>query len=121
MRREPTVFQDTTFDVVVVGGGITGACIAHDATLRGLSVRAGRASRFRVGHVGGIVQAPATAASAICNRRVSTRSGSRPTSGPVFNASHPISPGGSLFSSRRSVVFSAAVSFLGAGCGYTSG
>ncbi len=38
MRREPTVFQDTTFDVVVVGGGITGACIAHDATLRGLSV-----------------------------------------------------------------------------------
>ena len=38
MQREPTVFQDTTFDVVVVGGGITGACIAHDATLRGLSV-----------------------------------------------------------------------------------
>ena len=38
MQREPTLFQDTTFDVVVVGGGITGACIAHDATLRGLSV-----------------------------------------------------------------------------------
>ena len=38
MRREPTAFQDTTFDVVVVGGGITGACLAHDATLRGLSV-----------------------------------------------------------------------------------
>ena len=38
MRREPTAFQDTTFDVVVVGGGITGVCIAHDATLRGLSV-----------------------------------------------------------------------------------
>ena len=38
MRREPTAFHDTTFDVVVVGGGITGACLAHDATLRGLSV-----------------------------------------------------------------------------------
>jgi len=38
MRRDPTAFQDTTFDVVVVGGGITGACLAHDATLRGLSV-----------------------------------------------------------------------------------
>ena len=38
MRRDPTAFHDTTFDVVVVGGGITGACLAHDATLRGLSV-----------------------------------------------------------------------------------
>ena len=38
MQRKPTAFQDTTFDVVVVGGGITGACLAHDATLRGLSV-----------------------------------------------------------------------------------
>ena len=38
MRREPTLLHDTTFDVVVVGGGITGACLAHDATLRGLSV-----------------------------------------------------------------------------------
>ena len=38
MRREPTAFLDRTFDVVVVGGGITGACLAHDATLRGLSV-----------------------------------------------------------------------------------
>ena len=38
MRRNPTAFHDRTFDVVVVGGGITGACLAHDATLRGLSV-----------------------------------------------------------------------------------
>ena len=38
MRREPTLLHDTTFDLVVVGGGITGACLAHDATLRGLSV-----------------------------------------------------------------------------------
>ncbi len=38
MRRELTALQDTTFDVVVVGGGITGACLAHDAALRGLSV-----------------------------------------------------------------------------------
>ena len=38
MRRELTLLHETTFDVVVVGGGITGACLAHDATLRGLSV-----------------------------------------------------------------------------------
>lgn len=38
MRREPTAFHDRVFDVVIVGGGITGACLAHDATLRGLSV-----------------------------------------------------------------------------------
>jgi glycerol-3-phosphate dehydrogenase len=30
--------QEETFDLVVVGGGITGAAIAHDAVLRGLSV-----------------------------------------------------------------------------------
>ena len=38
MTREPQALQDRTFDVVIVGGGITGACLAHDATLRGLSV-----------------------------------------------------------------------------------
>ena len=32
------MLSDTTFDVVIVGGGITGACCAHDAALRGLSV-----------------------------------------------------------------------------------
>ena len=38
MRRALTVLSDTTFDVVIVGGGISGACCAHDAALRGLSV-----------------------------------------------------------------------------------
>jgi glycerol-3-phosphate dehydrogenase len=38
MRRALTELHDNTFDVVIVGGGISGACCAHDAALRGLSV-----------------------------------------------------------------------------------
>ena len=38
MQRALSELADTTFDVVIVGGGISGACCAHDAALRGLSV-----------------------------------------------------------------------------------
>lgn len=38
MRRDPAALADTAFDVLVVGGGIHGACVARDAALRGLSV-----------------------------------------------------------------------------------
>jgi glycerol-3-phosphate dehydrogenase len=38
MRRDLTSFLDTTFDLLVIGAGIHGACIAWDAALRGLSV-----------------------------------------------------------------------------------
>ena len=38
MRRVVSELSDMTFDVVIVGGGISGACCAHDAALRGLSV-----------------------------------------------------------------------------------
>ena len=38
MRRELARLEHTTFDVVIIGGGISGACLAHDASLRGLSV-----------------------------------------------------------------------------------
>ena len=38
MRRALATLDSTRFDVVIIGGGITGACIAHDAALRGLSV-----------------------------------------------------------------------------------
>ena len=38
MRRVLSELSDTTFNVVIVGGGISGACCAHDAALRGLSV-----------------------------------------------------------------------------------
>lgn len=38
MKRDPLKFVDTQFDIVVIGGGIYGACIAWDAALQGLSV-----------------------------------------------------------------------------------
>jgi glycerol-3-phosphate dehydrogenase len=38
MRRDLSGFLDKTFDLLVVGAGIHGACIAWDACLRGLSV-----------------------------------------------------------------------------------
>jgi glycerol-3-phosphate dehydrogenase len=38
VRRDPLVLGRERFDLLVVGGGITGACVAWDAALRGLSV-----------------------------------------------------------------------------------
>lgn len=38
MRRVLPRLSDETFDLLVIGGGITGACIARDAALRGLKV-----------------------------------------------------------------------------------
>ncbi|HXH09746.1 MAG TPA: glycerol-3-phosphate dehydrogenase/oxidase [Alphaproteobacteria bacterium] len=38
MQRKPSAFTQQTYDVVVIGGGIFGICVAWDATLRGLSV-----------------------------------------------------------------------------------
>jgi glycerol-3-phosphate dehydrogenase len=38
MRRDLSALADTTFDLLVVGAGIYGACAAWDASLRGLSV-----------------------------------------------------------------------------------
>ena len=38
MRRDLKGLADERFDVLVIGGGITGSCICHDASLRGLSV-----------------------------------------------------------------------------------
>ncbi len=38
MRRATDRLANETFDVLVVGGGITGACVARDAALRGLKV-----------------------------------------------------------------------------------
>ena len=38
MRRDPHRLADSEFDLLVIGGGITGACIARDAALRGLKV-----------------------------------------------------------------------------------
>ena len=38
MRRALERFANETFDLLVIGGGITGACVARDASLRGLKV-----------------------------------------------------------------------------------
>ncbi|HEY9839519.1 MAG TPA: glycerol-3-phosphate dehydrogenase/oxidase [Candidatus Obscuribacterales bacterium] len=38
MRRDPAALAGQTWDVLVIGGGITGACIAWDAAQRGLKV-----------------------------------------------------------------------------------
>ncbi|MDX2505073.1 MAG: glycerol-3-phosphate dehydrogenase/oxidase [Gammaproteobacteria bacterium] len=38
MNRNLSELQNNAFDLVIVGGGITGACLATDAAMRGLSV-----------------------------------------------------------------------------------
>lgn len=38
MKRDPARMADREYDLVVIGGGISGACVAWDATLRGLAV-----------------------------------------------------------------------------------
>lgn len=38
MKRDLNKLADTTYDLLIIGGGISGACAAWDATLRGLSV-----------------------------------------------------------------------------------
>lgn len=38
MKRDLTRLANETFDLLVIGGGITGACVARDAALRGLKV-----------------------------------------------------------------------------------
>lgn len=38
MKRDLAAMGAKTYDLVIVGGGITGACVARDAVLRGLSV-----------------------------------------------------------------------------------
>src|SRR3954451_11970923 len=38
MRRDPDALDRETFDLVILGGGITGAGVALDAALRGLRV-----------------------------------------------------------------------------------
>ncbi|MEO8450240.1 MAG: glycerol-3-phosphate dehydrogenase/oxidase [Gemmatimonadota bacterium] len=38
MRRDLTAMPGRAYDLLIIGGGITGACIARDAALRGLSV-----------------------------------------------------------------------------------
>jgi glycerol-3-phosphate dehydrogenase len=38
MRRALDRLADETFDLLIIGGGVTGACVARDATMRGIKV-----------------------------------------------------------------------------------
>src|SRR5246127_4801501 len=38
MRRELNRLSNEVFDLMIIGGGVTGACVARDAALRGLKV-----------------------------------------------------------------------------------
>ncbi len=38
MKRNLSKLQNSKFDLLIIGGGITGACLATDAAMRGLSV-----------------------------------------------------------------------------------
>lgn len=38
MKRDLARLANETFDLLIIGGGVTGACIARDAAMRGLSV-----------------------------------------------------------------------------------
>src|SRR6201996_519983 len=38
MRRELNRLSSEVFDLLIIGGGVTGACVARDAALRGLKV-----------------------------------------------------------------------------------
>ena len=38
MQRDLARIAETTYDLLVIGGGINGLCVAWDAALRGLSV-----------------------------------------------------------------------------------
>ncbi len=38
MRRATDRLTNETFDILIIGGGVTGACVARDASLRGLTV-----------------------------------------------------------------------------------
>ena len=64
---------DEHFDVLVVGGGITGAGVALDAATRGSAHRARRTARLRFGHVVEVVQARARRAALPAAGRVRAR------------------------------------------------
>src|SRR6201986_2658341 len=38
MRRATDRLANENFDILIIGGGVTGACVARDAALRGLAV-----------------------------------------------------------------------------------
>jgi glycerol-3-phosphate dehydrogenase len=49
MKRSVSALEERVFDVLIIGGGIFGACAAWDATLRGLSVALVERTDFAAG------------------------------------------------------------------------
>ncbi|MBN1237417.1 MAG: FAD-dependent oxidoreductase, partial [Gammaproteobacteria bacterium] len=49
MKRSIDALEERVFDVLIIGGGIFGACAAWDATLRGLSVALVERTDFAAG------------------------------------------------------------------------
>lgn len=49
MKRRPAALTDQNFDVVVLGGGVLGACVARDAAMRGLTTALIEAADFASG------------------------------------------------------------------------
>ena len=80
----------STFDVLVVGGGITGAGVALDAAIARPAHRARRARRLRLGHVVEVARSWSTAACATSSRARSASSTRRSpsASGCASNAPH---------------------------------
>ena len=52
MQRNIEILETSQFDLIVIGGGITGACVAHDAALRGI-----RTALIEKGDFGGFTSA----------------------------------------------------------------
>ena len=51
MKRDLKTLANDEFDLVIIGGGMFGACIAWEATLRGLSVALVERGDFVTGSV----------------------------------------------------------------------
>ncbi len=52
MKRDPQALTKKEFDLIVIGGGIFGICVAWDAVLRGLTVALLERGDFGAGSYG---------------------------------------------------------------------
>ena len=76
-ERALRTLADEQFDVVVIGGGITGAGVALDAASRGYSVALVEQADFAVRHQQPVVEARPRRACATCRASTSVSSARR--------------------------------------------